>query len=52
MLRAGTDWAGPGLGKNHTCGTKTDHTLWCWGWNHYGQLGLGHTLDRFLPRQV
>lgn len=25
----------------HTCGRKTDGTLYCWGNNQYGQLGLG-----------
>ena len=36
-------WAvvGSGAVANHTCGVRTDHTLWCWGDNTYGQLGLG-----------
>jgi alpha-tubulin suppressor-like RCC1 family protein len=28
-------------GGFHTCGVKDDGTLWCWGRNNYGQLGLG-----------
>ena len=45
---------GPHLtaGHRHTCGTRTDHTLWCWGDNTYGQLGLGDTTDRTIPTQV
>ncbi|MCC6900968.1 MAG: hypothetical protein IT377_18465 [Polyangiaceae bacterium] len=31
------------LGNLHTCAIKTDGTLWCWGYNHSGQLGDGTT---------
>ncbi len=24
-----------------TCAVKTDGTLWCWGANHYGEVGVG-----------
>ena len=26
-------------GLNHTCAVLTDGTVYCWGWNWYGQLG-------------
>jgi alpha-tubulin suppressor-like RCC1 family protein len=39
-----TDWASVSAGYYHTCGTRTDGTIWCWGGNQYGQLGLGHAL--------
>lgn len=26
-------------GASHTCAVLEDHTLWCWGFNGYGQLG-------------
>ena len=45
-----TNWAHVTAGWHHTCGTRTDHTLWCWGSNDYGQLGLGDTTDRWCPR--
>jgi alpha-tubulin suppressor-like RCC1 family protein len=32
--------------------SKSDQTLWCWGGNQYGQLGLGDTDDRHSPTQV
>jgi alpha-tubulin suppressor-like RCC1 family protein len=42
------DW-----GAAHTCGIKDDDTLWCWGRNHLGQLGLGATgSDQLSPQQV
>ncbi len=28
-------------GAKHGCALRTDSTVWCWGWNHYGQLGQG-----------
>ena len=28
-------------GGAHTCAIKTDGSLWCWGYNKYGQLGDG-----------
>lgn len=32
--------------------TKTDGTIWSWGQNNYGQLGLNNTTDRSSPTQV
>ncbi len=31
---------------------KRDGSLWAWGFNSYGQLGLGDEIDRNLPNQV
>jgi len=42
-----------GAGDLHTCWVKeSDKTLWCWGDNRYGQLGLGDTKDRLVPTKV
>ncbi len=30
-------------GANHACAEKTDGSVWCWGFNQYGQLGLGYS---------
>lgn len=36
----------------HTMALKADGTVWAWGWNAYGQLGIGNTVNAKLPRQV
>lgn len=36
-----SDWLSIVTGGRHACGLKTDHTLWCFGDNYYGQLGEG-----------
>ncbi|MGI6680566.1 MAG: RCC1 domain-containing protein [Bdellovibrionota bacterium] len=41
------------LGYNSTCAIKKeDKTLWCWGDNSYGQLGIGNTNNQKLPTRV
>ncbi len=41
------------LGSTHTCIVDSStKTLWCWGSNNAGQLGLGDTLDRNSPEQL
>ena len=43
-------WASVSAGDDHTCATRTDGTLWCWGDNGYGQLGIGnHDRARTCP---
>lgn len=38
---------------NHACAVKTDGTLWCWGRNASGELGLGNSVGPVLsPVQV
>lgn len=39
-------------GGTHSCALKVDNTLWCWGDNRSGQLGVGDTEPRALPVQV
>ncbi len=45
-------WAAVSSGARHTCATRNDGSLWCWGRNDSGELGLGDTSDRSTPHQV
>lgn len=37
---------------HHTCATKTDKSVWCWGGNASSQLGVGDALDRTVPTRL
>ena len=52
QVGADTDWANVAMGRDITLATKTDGTLWSWGFNVNGQLGLGHTTTVSSPVQV
>jgi len=39
-------------GGGHTLAIRTDGTLWVWGRNEFGQLGLGDGTNRLIPTQV
>jgi hypothetical protein len=39
-------------GGHHTCAIKTNGSLWCWGYNWYGQLGDGTNTSRNTPVQI
>ena len=41
-----------GCGSRHTVVLTTGNQLWGFGWNKYGQLGLGHTLSRDSVEKV
>jgi alpha-tubulin suppressor-like RCC1 family protein len=52
-----TDWSNIGVGpfRHHCAAIKTDGTLWTWGYNSNGQLGLnsaGNYARRSSPTQV
>src|SRR4051812_38673056 len=49
---AAVGWAQVSAGLDFTCGIKTDRTLWCWGNNRSGQLGVGDAVDRSVPAKV
>jgi len=55
VLPAGTpttNWSSVSVGERHTLAIRTDGTLWAWGWNWFGQLGLGDTTNRNTPTQI
>src|SRR3989338_2927576 len=46
------EWTSISAGYAHTLALKQDGTLWAWGYNGSGQLGLGDTINRNTPTQV
>ena len=36
--------------NRHSCGIDYENSLWCWGYNNYGQLGIGNT-NQYAERQ-
>ena len=52
QVGSGTNWSGVAVGGYHTCGAKSTGTIWCWGYNEYGQLGDGGSVDKNTPTQV
>jgi alpha-tubulin suppressor-like RCC1 family protein len=38
-----------GAGNNHTCAVMNTGSVKCWGWNTFGQLGYGDTVQRNTP---
>ena len=45
----GTNWKQVHCGGNHSAAVKTDGTLWTWGRNAYGGLGINNTTNRPTP---
>jgi alpha-tubulin suppressor-like RCC1 family protein len=52
LLSQTNPWSKLNIGSNQTFGIKSNGTLWAWGSNSSGQLGLGDTVDRYSPVQV
>jgi alpha-tubulin suppressor-like RCC1 family protein len=45
----GTNWSSVTVGSNLMQAIKTDGTLWVWGANNAGQLGVNDTIDKATP---
>ncbi|WP_160139996.1 T9SS type A sorting domain-containing protein [Chryseobacterium sp. c4a] len=45
-------WQSISGGNSHSVGIKKDGTLWAWGRNEYGQLGIGYTDSQSTPKQI
>jgi alpha-tubulin suppressor-like RCC1 family protein len=39
-------------GFNHAAALRNDGTIWTWGYNGYGQLGIGNYNNRYSPTEV
>jgi alpha-tubulin suppressor-like RCC1 family protein len=48
----GTNWKQISCGNNQTGAIKTDGTLWVWGYNASGQLGINSTTPASTPVQT
>ena len=48
----GTTWNYVSVDTNYGVGTKTDGTMWSWGYNSKGELGLNDTVERSSPTQI
>jgi alpha-tubulin suppressor-like RCC1 family protein len=51
-LGALTTWLSISAGMYYTISAKTDGTLWSWGQNNQGQLGLNNITAYSSPKQV
>lgn len=47
-----TNWTQISAGPVGVIATKTDGTMWAWGYNNFGQLGVGNTTSRSSPTQI
>lgn len=47
-----TNWATVACSNNHNLAIKTDGTLWAWGSNLWGQLGVGNVISHSSPVQI
>lgn len=45
----GTNWNKVSCGYSFTAAIKTDGSLWSWGRNNFGQLGISNRLDKTTP---
>jgi alpha-tubulin suppressor-like RCC1 family protein len=53
VLSGGTNWTQVKSGYTHSAAIKTDGTLWTWGYDDYGQLGVNASaITRSTPVQT
>jgi alpha-tubulin suppressor-like RCC1 family protein len=52
VISTNTDWSCVSAGAFYSTAIKTNFTIWSWGYNNYGQLGLNDTLLRTSPNQI
>jgi alpha-tubulin suppressor-like RCC1 family protein len=52
QVGSGTSWTSVVNVGDAYCAQRNDNTLWCWGYNGTGQLGLGDQTNRTSPVQI
>ncbi|HYY11751.1 MAG TPA: hypothetical protein VE781_12500, partial [Kineosporiaceae bacterium] len=45
-------WSSVSAGGWHACAVRSDHTLWCWGFNAGNGVGDGSGTDQWSPVQI
>ncbi|AZA88477.1 T9SS C-terminal target domain-containing protein [Chryseobacterium shandongense] len=53
-VKVGTDndWQDVSAGNSHIVALKTDGSVWVWGGNYYGQIGMGNVNTVYVPTKV
>ena len=52
-IHIGSDlWTSVAAGYGHSLGVQSDGSLWAWGLNDMGQLGLGDNANRSAPTRI
>jgi alpha-tubulin suppressor-like RCC1 family protein len=52
QIGTATTWRSVSAGYYHTLALRTDGTLWAWGFNYDGEVGIGTTDTQLEPAQV
>lgn len=52
QIGTATDWATVAGGYSHTTARKNNGTIWAWGHNNAGQIGIGNITTQYVPIQV
>lgn len=46
------DWTAVSCSQEHSCGLRSDGSLWCWGNNEFGALGVGAIMRVSTPKLI
>ena len=52
QVGTGTTWTAVSAGYEQTMALQSNGSLWAWGDNFYGELGLGNTTSRDTPTEI
>jgi alpha-tubulin suppressor-like RCC1 family protein len=52
IAQRSTGWHTVVAGRHHSLAIRVDGSLWAWGWNGHGQIGMGDTYNRNTPVKI
>lgn len=52
QIGVATDWRAVSSGENHSLALKSDGSIWAWGRNLYGEVGVGNKTLQHSPTRV